>query len=426
MTSKSRTHTIIGLLLLIALVIGACDSQITDPETSIHNKATEQIVEGAPAFEDQLGDGCLRWRDSEDFSAFRKTADQPDWPTCKEVREQRKQKIETTFNALKALYRATTTNSSEWLTNRGWDTTNVPTSMEAFNDWYGLTVVGGDLTGLTLDIWIDLTEPLPPEIGNLTNLTRLQLAYGLTGPIPPEIGNLTNLLHLDIDLGSNQPWEPIPAWIGNLTNLRSLYLNWVNLANPIPKEIGNLTNLTRLGLGGSLCISKEIGNLTNLTHLSQWSSIQCTIPKEIGNLTNLTRLQLAHVLTGPIPKEIGNLTNLTHLHLRGFGRSGNLEGPIPKEIGNLINLTVLKLDGIYGNGGLTGLIPKEIGNLTNLTYFHLNQNQLTGELPQGLVGATKMEDLRFQENAGLCAPANTEFQTWLNGISTVNGPTCSN
>ncbi|MCY4000468.1 MAG: hypothetical protein OXF84_06635 [Bacteroidetes bacterium] len=321
MTSKARTHTIIGLLLLIALVIGACDSQISDPETSIHNKANERITEGAPAFEDQLGDGCLRWRDSEDFSAFRKTADQPDWPTCKEVREQRKQKIETTFNALKALYRATTTNSSEWLTNRGWDTTNVPTSMEAFNDWYGLTVVGGDLTGLTLDI--DLTEPLPPEIGNLTNLTRLDLRGDFTG-IPAEIGNLTNLE--DLSLSSNQ-------------------------------------------------------------------------------------------LTGPIPSEIGNLTNLTHLRLFG----NELTGTIPAEIGNLTNLEWLNL----GGNELTGTIPAEIGNLTNLTAVGLHKNQLTGKLPQELVGATKMSTLAFSENAGLCAPANTEFQAWLNGIRTVNGPTCS-
>ena len=39
-----------------------------------------------------------------------------------------------------------------------------------------------------------LTGSIPPEIGNLTNLTVLSLRYNqLTGSIPPEIGNLTNL-----------------------------------------------------------------------------------------------------------------------------------------------------------------------------------------------------------------------------------------
>ena len=396
MTSKARPHTLIGLLLLIALVIGACDSQITDPETSILNKATERITEGAPAFEDQWGDGCLRWRDSEDFSAFRKTADQPDWPTCKEVREeQRKQKIETTFNALKAFYRAT--NGGEWWGGRTWDTTTVPTSMEAFTDWYGVTVEGGDLTSLDLNN-NQLTGPIPPEIGNLTNLQGLYLTYNeLTGTIPAEIGNLTNLYWLN--LLHNQFTGNIPPEIGNLTNLEDLSLSGNELTGPIPPEIGNLTNLEDLWLGGN--------ELTG------------TIPKEIGNLTNLEDLWLGgfNELTGPIPPEIGNLTNLTHLRLWG----NELTGPIPAEIGNLTNLQGLHLH----ENQLTGTIPSEIGNLTILTDVGLHKNQLTGELPQGLVGAMAMDWLWFQANAGLCAPANTEFQTWLNGIRTVSGPTCS-
>ena len=41
-----------------------------------------------------------------------------------------------------------------------------------------------------------LTGSIPPEIGNLTNLTLLNLEGNhLTGSIPPEIGNLTNLTY---------------------------------------------------------------------------------------------------------------------------------------------------------------------------------------------------------------------------------------
>ena len=44
-----------------------------------------------------------------------------------------------------------------------------------------------------------LTGEIPPEIGNLTNLTNLTLYNNqLTGSIPPEIGNLTNLTYLDL------------------------------------------------------------------------------------------------------------------------------------------------------------------------------------------------------------------------------------
>ena len=50
---------------------------------------------------------------------------------------------------------------------------------------------------------IQLTGSIPSEIGNLTNLTYLNLGGNqLTGEIPSEIGNLTNITYLN--LGSNQ------------------------------------------------------------------------------------------------------------------------------------------------------------------------------------------------------------------------------
>ena len=83
-----------------------------------------------------------------------------------------------------------------------------------------------------------LTGSIPSEIGNLTNLTELNL-YGnqLTGSIPPEIGNLTNLTYMN--LGSNQLTGSIPSEIGNLTNLYGLSLGYNQLTGIIPDEICN-------------------------------------------------------------------------------------------------------------------------------------------------------------------------------------------
>jgi uncharacterized protein YjbI with pentapeptide repeats len=98
-----------------------------------------------------------------------------------------------------------------------------------------------------LDLCCDLTGSIPSEIGNLTNLTNLNLRFNdLTGSIPPEIGNLTNLTYLD--LRGNDFTGSIPPEIGNLTNLTSLWLNNNELTGSIPPEIGNLTNLTWLYL----------------------------------------------------------------------------------------------------------------------------------------------------------------------------------
>ena len=52
-----------------------------------------------------------------------------------------------------------------------------------------------DLSGLGL-------KSLPPQVGNLTNLTFLNLEYNELTALPSEIGNLTSLTHLY--LGHNQ------------------------------------------------------------------------------------------------------------------------------------------------------------------------------------------------------------------------------
>jgi hypothetical protein len=63
----------------------------------------------------------------------------------------------------------------------------------------------------------------------------------LTGEIPPEIWNLTNLTKLH--LGSNQLTGAIPSEIGNLTNLYLLWLQSNQFTGEIPESICELTNL---------------------------------------------------------------------------------------------------------------------------------------------------------------------------------------
>lgn len=148
-----------------------------------------------------------------------------------------------------------------------------------------------------------LAGSIPPEVGNLTNLTYLELEGDLTGIIPPEIGNLTNLTYLD--LGYNNLEGSIPSEIDNLNNLTHLYLNDNELTGYIPLEIGNLTNLTHLYLEGN--------------------SFTGSIPSEIGNLTSLTELMLfTNQLTGEIPESFESLSQLTMVGLSENYLSGNI------------------------------------------------------------------------------------------------------
>ena len=132
-----------------------------------------------------------------------------------------------------------------------------------------------------------LTGEIPPEIGNLTNLTELSLRWNqLTGSIPQEIGNLTNLI--DLYLSNNELTGSIPPEVGNLINLTELHIYDNQLTGEIPSEIWNLTNLTKLWLNNNQLTGE--------------------IPSEIGNLNNLDELWLNNnQLTGEIPESICDL-----------------------------------------------------------------------------------------------------------------------
>ena len=104
-----------------------------------------------------------------------------------------------------------------------------------------------------------LTGPIPPELGRLTNLERLQLhENGLSGPIPPELGQLANLIFLSLSI--NELSGPIPPELGQLTILERLWLHGNQLSGPIPVELGNLTGLTELRIDSDtgLCLPPEL------------------------------------------------------------------------------------------------------------------------------------------------------------------------
>jgi Leucine-rich repeat (LRR) protein len=258
------------------------------------------------------------------------------------------------------------TDGNNWLDKSGgWKAINTPC------DWQGVACSGGHVTDLTL-IQNNLAGPLPTQLGNLTNLQRLDLELNqLTGGIPAELGILVNLTTLN--LWSNQLTSGIPPELGNLVNLTWLALDSNQLSGNIPPELGNLVNLKGLEL--------EDNQLTG------------SIPIQLGNLVNLTWLNLAYnplISSGPIPPWLSNLTSLRYLNLN----SNQLTGGIPSELGDLVNLTFLDLS----NNQLTGPIPTQLDNLTSLTRLRLRNNQLSGNLPANIGNLTQLTLLRTDNN----------------------------
>ena len=275
--------------------------------------------------------------------------------------------------ALVALYEAT--DGPNWIDNTNW-LTDAP-----LGEWYGVkTDASGRVVELDLGGRWDretraearhgLTGPIPPELGNLSNLQTLTLHWnGLSGPVPPELGQLDNLRWLS--LSQNRLQGRIPAELGSVGELQYLFLGGNLLTGPIPSELGNLIELRRLQIGHN--------------------SLSGPIPPELGGLTDLTRLELpGNTLSGPIPPELGNLLALQILDFN----TNRLSGPIPPELGKLSELTWLNLH----KNRLTGQIPTELKNLTGLTLFSVDSNQLTGPIPEWLRDLTNLESLALSWN----------------------------
>ena len=278
--------------------------------------------------------------------------------------------------ALVALYNAT--DGPNWVNNENW-LTDAP-----LGDWYG----------------VDTNES--------GRVVRLLLSENrLIGTIPPDLGNLANLT--DLFLGLNLLWGAIPPELGGLAFLRNLYLGHNDLSGEIPSELAELVRLQRLNLrknqltGG---IPPELGNLRELGNLDLYSNqLTGEIPAELGNLSKLQVLSLTvNEMTGRIPVELSNLTELRDLSLG----SNDLTGPIPPELGSLANLTNLSLS----DNDLTGPIPPELGSLSNLTGLSLGGNRLTGAIPHNFLQLNGLQTLGCAQSDGVCLPATAAFREW--------------
>ena len=161
---------------------------------------------------------------------------------------------------LTALYEAT--QGEYWFSSRGW------LSGEPISQWDGVTT-NDDGRVTALDLYLNnLSGFLPPEMGDLTELSRLHLASNsVGGPIPPEFGNLTALTQAYL---YNNGLTEIPAELGGLSQLADLWLFDNELRGPLPPEIGNMAGLTRLILTDNAALSGPLPEtLTGLEEVTE-------------------------------------------------------------------------------------------------------------------------------------------------------------
>ena len=153
---------------------------------------------------------------------------------------------------------------------------------------------------------------------------------------------------------------------------------------------------------------------SNWTNTTNWLSSEPVgtwygVETENGRVTKLDLCGPGgNNLRGTIPPELGNLTHARELRL-----SNNfLTGTIPSTLGDMTALVILRLSG----NALSGPVPSELGSLSTLWELRLHRNQLTGEVPRTLMNLPSLYRLRIEDNAGLCAPADADFQAWLGAL----------
>jgi GTPase SAR1 family protein len=138
-------------------------------------------------------------------------------------------------------------------------------------------------------------------LGELKNLTSLDLGGNQLSELPAVLGELKNLTSLD--LGGNQLSE-LPAVLGELKNLTSLDLSR-NQLSELPAVLGELKNLTSLDLSSNQLreLPAVLGELKNLTSLDLSSNQLSELPDFIQELPKLKELNLSGNPL-PIPPEI--------------------------------------------------------------------------------------------------------------------------
>jgi len=289
------------------------------------------------------------------------------------------------YDALMALY--TSTNGAGWDNNDGWVEGAAGTSCDPCNfsggTWFGINCDGaGRVTCIDLDgNWDCISNPgnagngltgtLPDIFDQLTEVTFLELSHNraIGGEIPVSIGQMAELTYLD--LGANLFTGSIPPELGGLTNLTTLSLGFNQLSGEIPSELGQLNSLQSFSAGSN--------------------QLEGSIPSSLGNMLSLRALNLdGNDLSGVLPTSLGNLTSLTVL---GLSRN-NFSGEIPSSYASLVQMSAFR----YSDNNISGSIPTFIEGWIRLRTLRLNNNNVSGELPEFLGNLPEFNYLNASEN----------------------------
>ncbi|PON94315.1 LRR domain containing protein [Trema orientale] len=199
----------------------------------------------------------------------------------------------------------------------------------------------------------NVSGELPTSIGNLLNLSRLELAYcQFTGRLPNSMEKLTQLAFLDLSV--NNFTGPIPSF--NMSkNLTELVLSYNGLT-------GEILSVHWEGLLKLLVLDLRNNLLSG------------SIPPSLFALPSLQKIQLSfNQFSGQVLEfQTPSSSILETLDLSG----NNLEGPLPNSFFELRKLKILSLSSNKFNGTMQFDVIQRLSNLTtlDLSYNSLSVN----------------------------------------------------
>ncbi|XP_026439189.1 LRR receptor-like serine/threonine-protein kinase EFR [Papaver somniferum] len=286
------------------------------------------------------------------------------------------------------------------------------------SNWTGITCSRrhpSRVTRLVLES-MGLVGTISPYIGNLSFLRVISLLSTLdlgsnqfTGSVPPSLGNLKNLTRLNIernylgrgDIDGLRFLNSLP----NCSKLETLSISFNNFSGQLPDSIANLStkltilyvgannifgklsNLISLDLSGNQLTGKIPSNICNNTRLERISfstnKLQGGIPPIFGNCQKM-------MLTGDLPSEVGNLNRIVYLYLS----NNQLSGRIPDSLGKCIGLEELSLAGNL----FEWVIPASLASLEGLQRLDMSGNKLSGRIPKYLESFVSLKYLNLSSN----------------------------
>ncbi|KAJ7532390.1 hypothetical protein O6H91_13G001900 [Diphasiastrum complanatum] len=283
--------------------------------------------------------------------------------------------------------------------------------------WPHVQCKGTSVTAISL-AGAGLIGTLTGDLNKLSKLQYLSLQKNSFHGALPSLSGLQNLQTVYLD---NNNFDTIPAdFFHGLPNLQAIYLDYNGLNSStgwsLPLDVTGCIGLLNLSLTNTSLsgrIPDFLGTMPSLRVLNlAYNKLSGGIPASFVG-SNLVQLQannmLGPVLTGPIDA-VGGMPSLVQLWLQ----VNQITGTIPAGLSNALTLNNLKLN----DNQITGFIPENFTALP-LSVFTVDNNLLVGPVPAFQSGVKFLfyGNGFCQSTPGVsCAPEVTALLTFMEAL----------